>query len=182
MKGAHDAVDEFSRTSTLPSGRVIRGLVAGAAAGLVANAVVKVADPFLSRLISDEQKRRQKMVRDASPHDIAGITIAEKVSGEKLNRAQQRNAQRAFSLMYGLGWGLAYAALRKRLPWVTRAAGLPFGIAFFAACDGMIAPLLKLSPPLNRIPWQPSAKELTNHVAWTAAAEMAHRGVARLAA
>jgi putative membrane protein len=50
------------------------------------------------------------------------------------------------------------------------------------ACDGLIAPLLRLTPPPGRLPWQVNAKKLANHVAWTAAAELVHRGVARIGA
>lgn len=31
------------------------------------------------------------------------------------------------------------------------------------------------SPNLRRVPWQPSAKEMANHIAWTATAEMIQR-------
>ena len=49
------------------------------------------------------------------------------------------------------------------------------GSSFFLLCDGALAPLFRMSPPLRRIPWQLNAKELLNHVAWSAAAELTHR-------
>jgi putative membrane protein len=45
-----------------------------------------------------------------------------------------------------------------------------------------MAPLLGISPGINRIPWQINSKELGNHVAWTAAAESVHRLADRISA
>jgi putative membrane protein len=76
-------------------------------------------------------------------------------------------------------WGLIYDGLRQKYPQVSRATGIPFAIPFFFACDGVLAPLLGISPNLRRVPWQLSAKEMANHVVWTATAEMVHRVVGR---
>jgi putative membrane protein len=60
--------------------------------------------------------------------------------------------------------------------------GLPFAVPFFFGCDGAMAPLMGVSPGIQKIPWQLNAKELGNHVAWTLAAEAVHRLVPRIAA
>ena len=36
-----------------------------------------------------------------------------------------------------------------------------------------------VTPDLKKVPWQPNAKEMANHIAWTATAEMVRRAVAR---
>ena len=78
------------------------------------------------------------------------------------------------------GWGLLHSRLRQKFPKLSRLCGLPFAIPFFFACDGGITPLIGISPKLRRIPWQPSAKEMGNHITWTAVSELVHRLAARV--
>ncbi len=158
------------------SGRHTASLRTAIAAGLLGSVVVGGIDRLLDPLISTQQKWRDRLVRPAPPHQLAAILVGRRLKGGKLHRRGKQTAQTAFGLAYGLGWGLAYHALRRRAPQIARWMGLPFGIGFFLACDGLIAPLLGLSPPLRWIPWQPNAKELANHVAWTLTAELVHRG------
>ncbi len=157
-------------------------MLVGVAAGLFAGAVAGRTDRIFDRLVSKEQKKRDRRVREASAHQIAGPRFASKIAGRRLNAKEKKRATLAFSVAYGLGWGLIHSGLRKRFPRLSRWGGLPFAIPFFFACDGMIAPALGVSPKLNRIPWQPSAKEMGNHIAWTAAAEFVHRMAARVRA
>jgi hypothetical protein len=154
-------------------------LLVGLAAGLVAVAVSGRSDKLLDHLVSRRQKLRDRWVRKAPPHKLAGPYFASKILGHRLSRKGKERAHLAFSAIYGLGWGLIHSGLRKKFPKLCRWGGLPFAIPFFFACDGMIAPLIGLSPNLRRIPWQPSAKEMGNHIAWTATAEFIHRLAAR---
>lgn len=150
-------------------------LLLAMAAGLVAGAVAGGSDRVLDPLVSEKQKRRDRRVREAPAHRMAGPYFASKLLGRRLNSKEKRRARSAFGVLYGLGWGMIHGALRRKFPALTRWGGLPFAIPFFFACDGMIAPGLGVSPNLRRIPWQPSAKEMGNHIAWTAAAELVHR-------
>jgi len=110
---------------------------------------------------------------------VAGPYFAEKLLGKSLSRRGEKGARLAFGVAYGLGWGLMHGRLRRNFPRLTRLLGLPFAVPFFFACDGCIAPLLGISPRLTRIPWQPSAKELGNHITWTVVSELVHRAAAR---
>jgi len=154
-------------------------ILVGLAAGLIAGAVSGRTDKLFDRFVSPKQKRRDRRVREASAHEMAGPYLASKIMGKKLSRQQRKRARLVFSVAYGLGWGMLHSSLRNRFPKLTRWAGLPFAVPFFFACDGLIAPMLGVSPNLRRIPWQPSVKEMGNHIAWTAAAEMIHRLAAR---
>lgn len=156
-----------------------RYLLTGAASGLVAGAVTGRADRFMDRFVSAEHKKRDRRVRAAPAHQMAGPFFGRKIKGRRLNRREKKKAQALFSIAYGIGWGLIYAALRRKFPRLSRWGGLPFAVPFFFACDGTIAPLLGVSPTLRRIPWQPSVKELGNHIAWTAASEMVQRAASR---
>ena len=154
-------------------------LLVGVAAGLIAGAVTGGTDKILDRLVSAKQKKRDRRVREGSAHEMAGPYFAAKILHRRLTQREKKRARLAFSVVYGLGWGLIHSSLRKKFPRLGSMAGLPFAVPFFFACDGFIAPLLKISPNLRRIPWQPSAKEMGNHIAWTAAAEFIHRLAAR---
>ena len=155
-------------------------LLVGAAAGLIAGAVTGQTDRFLDRLVSDAHKRRDRRVRKGTAHEVAGPYFATKLLGRRLSRQGKKRARLAFTVAYSLGWGLLHSGLRRKFPRLSRFCGLPFAIPFFFACDGMIAPLLGISPNLRRIPWQPSAKEMGNHIAWTAVSEFIHRLAGRV--
>lgn len=154
-------------------------LLTGVVAGLIAGGIAGQSDRLLDRYVSKEQKRRDKKVRKAPAHEMAGPYFVRKITGKRLSRKQEQHAKQGFGLAYGIMWGLIYAVARKKAPALARWGGIPFGIPFFLACDGMMAPLLGVSPSLRKIPWQPNAKELGNHLAWTAAAETVHRLAAR---
>lgn len=150
------------------------------AAGLIAGAVAGRTDKVLDRFVSEKQKRRDRRVREAPAHQIAGPYFASKLLGKRLNAKEKKRARVAFAVLYGLGWGLVHSGFRKKFPTLTRWGGLPFAVPFFFACDGMIAPTLGVSPNLRKVPWQPSVKEMGNHIAWTAAAELVHRLAGRV--
>jgi putative membrane protein len=122
--------------------RFARELPIAVASGLAASAASGVVDRALDPLVDTEQKLREKPVRSGSPH---GIT-------------------------YGVFWGLICAMMRGSFRNASRAAGLPFAVPFYFACDGIIAPLLSLTP--TRMPWQLNVKELANHLAWTSTTEL----------
>jgi hypothetical protein len=157
-----------------------RTLLLGAAAGLFAMGAIAPINRVLDRLVSDDQRRRERRVRKGSPHALAGPTAGEKLLGRKLTQGEMRGARFAFTVTYGIGWGILYALVRSRIPAAGRFAGLPFAVPFYALCDGVIAPALQLSPSVTRVPWQLNAKELANHIAWTASTELVHRSVGRI--
>jgi putative membrane protein len=152
-----------------------RDLVTGMAAGLLADLATVGVDAGLGRLVSDEQKRRERQVREASPHAIAGVRIGERLARRHLSRTERRRAQLLFTLGYGIVSGVVYALVRRHVPRATSLLGVPYGAGFFLACDGVLAPLFRMTPGLSRIPWQLNAKEMANHIAWTGTAEVVHR-------
>jgi putative membrane protein len=156
-----------------------RLLLTGAAAGLLAGIAVGWTDKLGERLISDEQKRRERRVREDSAHKMAGPHFARKILGHELSRKEERRSRAAFGVAYGLMWGLVYAGLREKAPTVRKYMGLPFAVPFFFSCDGGLAPLLGVSPGIRKIPWQVNAKEMGNHMAWTMTAETVHRIASR---
>ncbi len=156
-----------------------RTLLTGVGAGLLAGGVVGLVDKLTDRLVSEEQKRREKQIRDDSAHKMAGPHFARKLLGREPSETEKRKAQAIFAASFGVMWGLIYAGVRGKYPSATKLMGLPFAVPFFFACDGTMAPLLGISPGIRKIPWQVNAKEMGNHIAWTFAAETVHRLVPR---
>lgn len=167
-------IDEKLRNASIG-----KDLLIGMAGGLLASFVVGGVDKALDHVISAKQRARERLVRRASPHEIAQEKLAGKVSEFWHGDGGERAGKLAFTALYGMGWGLVYALARRKAPALAKAGGLPFAVPFFFLCDGLIAPFVKLTPPLRKIPWQPNAKEFLNHAAWTATAEMAFRGAGR---
>jgi rhodanese-related sulfurtransferase len=128
-----------------------RDVLTGLAAGLVAQLVAAELDRVLSRAISPGK-----------------------------TRSEERTAQLAFTVGHALLWGAVYALARRQLPKAGSLHGLPFAGAFLLACDALLAPLLRKAPGLDKIPAPFNAKELADHVAWTASAEAVHRAAERL--
>lgn len=159
-----------------------RTLLTGVAAGLLAGAVTGQLEKLTTRLVSEEQRRREKRVREDSAHRLAGPHFARKILGHEPSGKEIRIARAAFGVSYGVVWGLVYAGLRGKVPAVSRFLGLPFALPFFLGCDGAMAPLLGVSPGIGKIPWQINSKEIGNHIAWTATAEAVHRLASRLSA
>jgi uncharacterized membrane protein YagU involved in acid resistance len=157
-----------------------RKIVTGIAAGLVAGAVVGLVDRFTDRLVSPEQKRREKEIREDSAHKTAGPYFARKLLGHELSRTEKRRSRAIFGVAYGAMWGLVYAGLRERYYTIPRFMGLPFALPFFFGCDGGMAPLLGVTPGIQHLPWQVNAKELGNHIVWTMTAETVHRLASRI--
>ena len=158
-----------------------RDVVVGVAAGLVAMAVTGAADRLLDRFVSREQKIRDRLLRPGRPHEIAGPRFGEKLLQRGLSPGDRRAADTAFNLAYGIGWGIVYTLSRRMVPQASRFGGLPFAVPFFVLCDAVIAPLLRLTPTAEKVPWQMNMKELGNHVAWTVGAEATHRVADRFA-
>lgn len=181
-----EQMDREQKTPEEPDTRrrpLTRALLLGVGAGLVASAATGVVDRLLDPLVSAEQKRREGKVRAGSPHAVMGPLLARKIlNRETLSRAGDRRARAVFGAAYGALWGVVYALVRRNVPQVSRYAGLAFGVPFFLACDGVIAPLLGLTPTIDEVPVQLDAKELANHLAWTATAEMVHRVGGRVGA
>jgi hypothetical protein len=57
-----------------------RSLLMGIAAGLLAGVVTGQTDRLGNRLVSERQKRREKRIREDSPHKVAGPHFARKLA------------------------------------------------------------------------------------------------------
>lgn len=72
---------------------------------------------------------------------------------------------------YGTAWGALYGVVRRGIPLLSSAAGLPFGIAFTLIGDEAMNTFAKLTPPTQEFPIDAHVRGLVAHIAWTATAE-----------
>jgi putative membrane protein len=151
-------------------------MLARAASGVAGSVATAVSNRILEGAIPAEEKRREKTIREGSGHEVMANRLGRALGGTPAAKAL---AGVLFATAFGAGWGLIYGAVRRRIPFVGRYGGWAFGVPFFLVCDGAIAPLLGLSPSIPRVPWRFNAKELANHLVWTAATELATRAAAR---
>jgi putative membrane protein len=152
-------------------------MLAGAAAGLAGSIAVALSNALLDKVVSPEQRARDRAIREGSGHEVVAKKLARRLGGDPPSALARAAAGAIFGTAFGVGWGILYAALRRRVPAVARAGGIAFAVPFFAVCDGVVAPLLGLSPSPRHVPWQLNAKELANHVVWTGTTEVVHRAI-----
>jgi hypothetical protein len=54
--------------------------------------------------------------------------------------------------------------VRRSVSTSSRAFGLLFAVPFYVACDGIIAPLLGLTPTITRIPWYADGRRSNENI------------------
>jgi hypothetical protein len=150
-----------------------RDLLAGAAGGIAGTLMSGVVDNVLGKAIG----RKTVAKGPRSGHSVAADAFAKRVFGE--DERARKLGHLAFGALFGAGWGLVHGALRRKVPVFGRIAGVPFAVPFYLACDGGIAPLAKLAPPITKIPWSLNAKEIADHVAWATTSELMQRAARR---
>jgi hypothetical protein len=115
--------------------------VIGMRAGLLGSLAVSPVNSFLSRFISEEQRRMEMGVWEGSPHEVAGSKIAKKLGVEEPSERAKTLSRVAFATAYGVGWGIIYAMVRRGVPPPSDLRACRLEPPFFLLCDGALAPL-----------------------------------------
>lgn len=165
----------MTRNGTSPLTTLMDGLVAGA-----------VATWLMGRVTSALYERESKAARQQEDEARGGKTAYEVAAG-KGARALDRSLSDEERSRYGtrihwalgLGAGVAYALLRRRMDPDTPLAGLAFGAAFWLAMDEGAVYALGLTPGPTAFPWQTHARGLAGHLAFGATADTALRVLQR---
>jgi hypothetical protein len=177
---------------------ILRGLIAGAAAGMAATLIM---DQFL-KLTTASQKdleKKVKLARGASPLQIAheeaqqekraadqeGSTeiVARKLAsatGTTLDREQKKTAGRAVHYSFGTLMGIVYSVSTEMLPEVTTAAGTAFGTLLFLSADEVAVPALQLAPAPAPGPGPDRLQHWAAHVVYGGSLELVRRIVRRI--
>src|SRR6267378_3234796 len=150
-----------------------RDVVSGAAAGVIGGYVgTKVMNPVTTKLYElapEEDKQREKAVSPGSPYKI-GAQKAAGALGLKPSNEQLELAASLAPYTVGIGGGLLYVILRRRLRANPLLAGLTAAMTLFGVVDEGLTPTLGLSAPNREYPLSTHLRGFLGHLAYGAAA------------
>jgi putative membrane protein len=174
-------------------GNVLKGVVAGLAAGLVASWTMNQFQAAWSRLAGASEKPHgaQSMqpsegstgdqVQDMNDPDDATVKAAEVISehvfGHELQEDEKRPAGAAVHYVFGVATGGLYGALAEISPQVATGAGLPFGAVFWLVADEVTVPLLGLSKGPTDYPLSTHAYSFASHLVYGVTTEFSRRAL-----
>jgi hypothetical protein len=177
-----------------------KGLVAGAAGGLVASWVMNQFQALWSRKAHEtERPHGAQALQQGSPRhgvaralqergqdresDTATVRMARLVSedvfGHRLAESEKETAGAVAHYAMGATSGAIYGAAAELLPPATAGAGLPFGAAVWLIADELLVPALGLSKPAATYPLSTHAYAFASHLVFGVTTEMARRAVRR---
>ncbi|MEW5927169.1 MAG: DUF1440 domain-containing protein [Gemmatimonadota bacterium] len=156
------------------SGRdLARGALAGGAAWWAMDRAL--------RLAYDREDPRARGREDRARGGVPALEVlAERIAGLAGTPLSERRRQRAGTALQwamGIGAGMLYAVLRRRVPAARAGGGLAYGAAFSLAVDEGLIPLLGLAPGPGAFPWQNHARGFAGHLVFGAVAEAAMRAL-----
>lgn len=148
-----------------------KGLAAGIAAGLAAAWIMGEFHALVFRvpgLSPPPAEGKDSTVKTA-------VAISERLFHHELSPDEEKAVGSAVHYAFGAGVGGLYGAAAEIAPVVSRAAGLPFGIAVWLGAHVITVPALGLAPPITRSPAPFEAVELAAHLVYGAATELLRR-------
>lgn len=153
------------------SGMFASDLAQGVFAGALATWVMESVSSFLYQREDPDAREREDQVRQGkAPFVVAAEKTAE-LTGQPLTEEQKSKLGMVFHWGLGLGAGAAYAALRRRRPFLGWGQGLVFGALFFLLVDEGLNTVLGLTPKPAAYPWQAHARGLAAHLVYGVAAD-----------
>lgn len=176
---------------------IVRGLLAGAAAGLAATWVM---DQFqeLSRAGQKAAAKHHKLAEGESPWAVAHEQAQQEQESAKQQNSTEIVAQRVASAVgsaippghekqagntvhytFGTLMGMAYAVTAELVPEVTAGGGTAFGTALFLGADEIAVPALQLAPPPNKTESTDHLQHWAAHVVYGGAVELVRSMVRR---
>jgi len=183
------------------SGDPLKGMIAGAAGGLVASWVMNQFQALLSRMTHGvERPHGAQSLQHGSPrHGVArelqergrdreadnaavrtAVVVSERFFGLELaDREKTEIAGAVVHYAFGVATGGVYGALAELKPATTTGAGLPFGAAVWLIADEIVVPALGLSKPLTKYPLSTHASSIASHLVYGMTTEIVRREVRR---
>ncbi len=171
---------------------LVRGMLAGAGAGLAASWAMNVfmAGPgaqLHEALETEEEQRyereqeRQRQERgepkiDATMKAADALTAAA-TGGQHLSMEGKQKGGPIVHYGFGALVGALYGGLAEYSSTVRMGLGTGFGTMLFAGADLVAVPALHLSPPLKEFPAKSLASPFTAHLVYGAATEILRRAL-----
>lgn len=163
------------RGPTRSSGPAVSG--GAAARGLLAGAVAWWAMDQTLQFLGDRQsatlRRREDDARGGVPAlEVLAHRLAA-AAGRPLSGHDRRAGGTMLQWVTGIGSGVLYAGLRRRLPQNRVLRSLGYGAGLSLVVDEALVPLLGLAPGPAAFPWQTHARGFAGHLVFGAVVEIA---------
>jgi hypothetical protein len=164
---------------------MLNGIIAGAIGGLIGTWAMSEAQRGWTRAVGDEvpasaggkhdARDWQERSEDQNSNEIAAQVVARYLLGRRLTQDELRFAAPLMHYSFGAVVGALYGAYAERGRRARSGAG--FGIVVWLAADEIAMPLLGLSAPTSRRPFEMHMQSLAAHLVYGAATESARRAV-----
>jgi len=169
---------------------VVRGVLAGAGAGLAASWVMNVflAGPGaeLHKALETESERRQEREQEqqrrqhGEPKIDATMKAADSIAaaatgGQHLSLQARQRGGPIVHYAFGALTGALYGGLAEYSHTARAGFGAAFGTVLFAGADLIAVPALHLSPPLTEFPAKSLATPFAAHLVYGATTELLRR-------
>ena len=170
---------------------VWKGALAGLVAGLVASwAMDRFQDVWISLSSKDSTSDDKSSDLDRESSNLktnqseetqddatvkAASAISENLFNHELSSNEKKIAGPAVHYATGAAGGLVYGAAAELTPEITKAAGLPYGAAFWLVVDEGLVPLLGFAKGPGEYPLSAHAYALASHLVFGATAEAVRR-------
>lgn len=148
----------------------------GALAGVLGTIGMEQVTNFLYQHEDEAHKKSEEELRKESALAVLAARLIELIGAEPTERRKQQLGT-ALHWIYGMGWGVLYALLRRRAPLLRKALGLPFGVLFALVGDEIMNQVMGLTAPPKAWPIDAHLRGLVGHVAYAAAAEGTFRAL-----
>lgn len=155
----------MQRRNGRKNGELVTDLVKGAVAGAVGTWAMNQVTNYMYEHESAEAFLQDKAGQTGS--EYATTVAARKaagVAGKELSHAEAQKAGLGIHWAIGIGFGMAHAALRDRMPGIGAGHGLVHGAILFLLVDETAKPLLGISGGPTDFPWQAHARGLAGHL------------------
>lgn len=151
--------------------RLLKDTVYGMIGGVVGTIVMGYAANALYSFESEEKKKQEEALRTEPPYEVLARRISNDVLGVEISDGTKARLGQALHWGYGVGWGGLYGALHDRVPALSKAAGVPFGLAFALVGDEGLNTALKLTPPPRAFPMEAHLRGFAAHVVYAVSAD-----------
>lgn len=147
---------------------LLKDIAYGMIGGAVGTLVLEQVASFLYKFESEKKKKLEERIRREDPAESMARRLSEDVLEMKLSDETTSKLGKAVHWSTGIGFGGLYGVLHDRVPLMSKAAGLPYGVAFFLVVDEGLNTALKLTPPPKEFPVDAHLRGLVAHVAYAA--------------
>lgn len=161
---------------------ILRGLVAGGAAGFLGCLAMAGFQELVARSSDDGQRR------DHGPHapsagqenttEKAARNVARQF-GRRLTLREKQQAGRALHYGFGTFMGMFFGVAAEYLPIVGLGAGTAFGTVLFLATDEATLPLLNLASRAGETPAADHLLHWASHAVYGTSMELTRRALVR---